>query len=175
MMTKEKIDWSEIGDMVCEILTVSLKGRRNLERDAKKMDATFEGFVAAAITQRVSEEVERLSKPKKAKAKSSSKESAKRTEIDQFRWMQGTFAAAYVLDTVGMLNPATKARLDSLEFPGVARWDQAVEQDFGINRTFVRSVYALCTEIKGPVDGVVFVLQGIGCPDVEERLTELLE
>ncbi len=170
MAKKDDIDWSGIGDLICEILTVSLKSRRNLEQEAKRMNGTFEGLVAAAITQRLSEVVQR----KKTKSKATVRKSAGETEAEQFQWMRGAFAAAYVLDTVGMLNPNAKATLNSLQFPGVARWDLAVEQDFGINRTFVRSVYSLCTELKEPVDGVVFILQGIGSPNVADRLAELL-
>lgn len=76
---------SEIGDMVCEILIVSLKGRRNLEREAENIGRTFEGFVAAAITQRVSEKVEGQSRPKKAKSESNSAKLAENEEIDQLQ------------------------------------------------------------------------------------------
>lgn len=93
---------------------------------------------------------------------------------DEERQFLGFMTAAYVLDATGHLHPEQKAKLDSLAYEGVPKWDVGVEQHYGINRTFIRSVYALCTEIKEPIDGVVFILQGIGCPDVEARLRDLL-
>lgn len=53
-----EIDWAEIGDNICEILTVSLRSRDRLEAEAKAMNGTFEGLVAAAITQIISEQIE---------------------------------------------------------------------------------------------------------------------
>jgi hypothetical protein len=86
----------------------------------------------------------------------------------------GFFAAAYVLDVAGMLDPAKKSRLDSLQVPGCPAWDQAVEQMYGISRTFVRSVYALCSELKSPEDSILFIIRGLGCPDYQSRLAEVL-
>lgn len=53
------------------------------------------------------------------------------------------------------------------------RRDVGIEKIYGINRTFVRSVYALCTELKEPLDAVIFILRGIGSPKIEESLREL--
>jgi hypothetical protein len=86
----------------------------------------------------------------------------------------GYFTAAYVLDVAGMLDPRKKTRLDSLEYPNCPRWDEAVEKTYGISRTFVRSIYALCTEINSPIAAVTFILRGLGCADFQERLQEVV-
>ena len=51
---------------------------------------------------------------------------------------------------------------------------EAVEDTYGINKTFVRSVYALCLELKGPPESALFILQGLGCHDPAERLLDIL-
>lgn len=58
MGKKIEIDWAAIGDNICEILTVSLRSRDRLEAEAKAMNGTFEGLVAAAITQIISKRIE---------------------------------------------------------------------------------------------------------------------
>lgn len=115
-----------------------------------------------------------MAKRKGAKPIAAEAADAANEELQQQEWLKGYLSAAYVLDVVGMLHPETKAKLDSLAYPGQASWDHAIEQEYGINRTFVRSVYALCTEIRSPADGVVFILQGIGAPDIVEHLSALL-
>jgi DNA-binding XRE family transcriptional regulator len=85
----------------------------------------------------------------------------------------GCFTAAYVLDAVGLLYPPTKAKLDSLRYPGCLAWDATVEEGYGITRPFVRGVYKLCSEFKDPIDSVQFILRGLGCPGYVDRLREL--
>jgi hypothetical protein len=50
----------ELGDLICEILTFCYSDahKSNLEKDARSMpgNPTFEQFVAAALTHRISEE-----------------------------------------------------------------------------------------------------------------------
>lgn len=115
-----------------------------------------------------------MAKRKGAKPDAAEVADAANEDLQQQRWLKGYLSAAYVLDVVGMLPPETKAKLDSLAYPGQASWDQAIEQEYGINRTLVRNVYALCTEIRSPADGLIFILQGIGAPDVAEHLSALL-
>jgi hypothetical protein len=86
----------------------------------------------------------------------------------------GYFTVAYVLDVAGLLDPRKKESLDSLQYPNCRTWDETVEGSYGINRTFVRSVYALCTEIQPPPLAVSFILRGLGCPDYQARLDEIL-
>lgn len=86
----------------------------------------------------------------------------------------GYFTVAYVLNAVGLLDPAKKKRLDSLKYPDCPSWNQAVEDAYGITLTFVRSVYGLCTEYRSPPESVCFILRGLGCPDYHERLEEVL-
>lgn len=86
----------------------------------------------------------------------------------------GYFTVAYVLDCGNMLNAEKRKRLDSLVFDGCPRWNEAVEEFYGINKTFVRNVYAHCTELKTPIEAVVFILRGLGCPEFETRLSEVL-
>lgn len=88
--------------------------------------------------------------------------------------MLGFLTVSYVLDAAGLLDPRRKAKLDSLSFPGVPSWDESVEGEFGINRTFVRSVYSLCTEVNSSIAAIVFILRGLDCPDYEARLVEVL-
>lgn len=95
-------------------------------------------------------------------------------EATEQRWLQGFLLAAYVLDAVEMLPPEKKEKLDSLELSGIPSWRKAVEEDYGINRTFVRNVYGFCTEIKQPADAIVFILQGIGAPDVVQSVSQVL-
>ena len=86
----------------------------------------------------------------------------------------GNITAAYILEAVGLLAPHTKQVLDSLNSPGSSTWEEAVEDTYGINKTFVRSVYALCLELKGPPESALFILQGLGCHDPAERLLDIL-
>ena len=117
-----------------------------------------------------------------AKRKAAKKSASSRTRKTKVRdddriteeKLLGYFTAAYVLDVAGLLDPAKKAKLDSLVYPGCERWDVAVEGGFGITRTFVRSVYSLCTEINSPLAAVTFILRGLGCPDYEARVAEVV-
>lgn len=86
----------------------------------------------------------------------------------------GYFTVAYVLDTAGILDPQQRERLDSLKYPGCPTWDKAVEDEWGITRTFVRSVLTLCTEIKPLPAAVLFILRGLGCPEYQERMKDVL-
>ena len=82
----------------------------------------------------------------------------------------GCFTVAYILDAVGLLDAEQKQKLDSLRYPNCPSWDAAVESSYGINRTFVRSVYAHCTEIQSPPMAIGFILRGLGCPEYEAHL-----
>lgn len=80
-----------------------------------------------------------MTKRKSAKATSAASADSQSRELQEQQWLKGCLSAAYVLDTVGMLHPEKKAKLDSLVFPDQPSWDQAIENEYGINRTFVRS------------------------------------
>ncbi len=52
-------DWAQIGDLICSILTESLKKRDVLANVAQQeFNSGFENLVAASITQLVREQVE---------------------------------------------------------------------------------------------------------------------
>ncbi len=55
---KQSIDWSRIGDEVCEILSVTRDYPNGLVEFAREQSVPYESVVAAAITQRISELVE---------------------------------------------------------------------------------------------------------------------
>lgn len=114
---------------------------------------------------------------KKSAKKGSPKKSAKLAEDQEITpdKLLGYFTVAYVLDAAGMLDPLKRKRLDSLQFPDCPSWEEAVEQEWGITRTFVRSVLALCTEIKPLPAAMLFILRGLGCPDYQARLHEVME
>jgi hypothetical protein len=84
---------------------------------------------------------------------------------------------AYIGKAVGLLDPGKEAKLDELfrqqsELP----WPEYVEQGMGIDATFIRSIYALCTERNSPGAAIGFILRGLGCPtkDVDQRIREML-
>lgn len=62
-------DDSEIGDLVCEILTISLANRKKFDKEAAKLGGTFEGFVAAATVQQIKEYLEKKVKARKPKSR----------------------------------------------------------------------------------------------------------
>ncbi len=111
---------------------------------------------------------------KKKPARGSKPKSDQNTDAITDEKLLGYFTAAYVLDAVGLLEPTKKKRLDSLAFPNCPRWDECVEGTFRISRTFVRSVYGLCTEHRSPPEAVSFILRGLGCPEYQQRLEEVL-
>jgi hypothetical protein len=50
-----------------------------------------------------------------------------------------------------------------------------VEETFGIDPTFVKTVYKLCLERgKTEAQAINFMLRGFGCPEPEERMIEVL-
>ena len=116
-----------------------------------------------------------IAKKKKAAQSKMPRQTSRDSDADAItEKLLGYFTAAYVLDAAGMLDKGKLARLNSLAYPNCPRWDQAVEAAYGISRTFVRSVYALCTEINSPAAAVIFILRGLGCPDFQERLNEVV-
>ncbi len=59
-MTTNKDAHRDLGDRICEVLTFcySTEHQGSLQKEATKMGATFEQFVAAALTQMISERFE---------------------------------------------------------------------------------------------------------------------
>ena len=57
--SKPMVDWSKVGDRVCEVLTLAYgKSDSSMREEAKKLGITYERFIAAAITQIVQSEIE---------------------------------------------------------------------------------------------------------------------
>ena len=57
-MKRKPVDWGKIGDMTCELISVSLNKRSLLEAAARERGTTFESLIAAAIVQMIREELE---------------------------------------------------------------------------------------------------------------------
>jgi hypothetical protein len=51
-------------------------------------------------------------------------------------------------------------------------WRVYIEKRLHIDPTFIRSVYALCTERMSRKDSFLFLLRGLGCPDTDGLRTE---
>lgn len=116
-----------------------------------------------------------MAKKKRAKSASAQTTTDEKTD-DAFTEdkLLGYFTVAYVLDAAGMLDSAKKSKLDSLVFEGCPTWDTSVEECYGISRTLVRNIYAVCTEVKTPAEAISFVLRGLECPDYKQRLQEVI-
>ena len=91
---------------------------------------------------------------------------------DKLFWF---FATAYILHATGLLAEGKEERLDSIEAYGWGNWRDYVKQALEVDVGFIRSVYALCTEFKSRQKAIGFILRGLGCPSVNERLAEHLE
>ena len=114
-----------------------------------------------------------MAKKKRSKNASTRATSSNADDAITENKLLGYFTVAYVLDAAGMLDPGKKAKLDSLVFDGCPTWDKAVEESYGITRTLVRNIYAVCTEVKTPTEAIGFILRGLECPNYRERLKEV--
>jgi hypothetical protein len=87
--------------------------------------------------------------------------------------MVGAILSAYVFDAIGHLSPHRRqlVELMSQEDPD---WPFVIESAYGINRTLIRSVYALWTEHFSSAEAVLFLLRGLDCPG-GKALEELVE
>lgn len=84
-------------------------------------------------------------------------------------------AAAYLMDTVGLLDKDKAAKLASFEAAdGQQTWQEHVRSSLHVDDDFVKRVYALCRKRQDEAQSLDFILRGLGCPCVEERLGELL-
>ena len=84
-------------------------------------------------------------------------------------------ATAYVLRVVGLLRPDKEDKLNSLSTGWEDNWQDHVRTQLGINDTFIRNLYGLCSEFKTAVQAVSFILRGFGCPSTDARLSEFTE
>lgn len=116
---------------------------------------------------------QRLSPPAKSRPSSRDAGSTDDEAITPAKLL-GYLTAAYVLNAAGLLDPRKRERLDSLTFPGVEQWDVVVERSYEINMAFVRQVFTQCRKLKSEMDSVLFILRGLGCPDCNTRLKEVL-
>lgn len=103
-------------------------------------------------------------------AKKKRESGSRLSEEEQFRWLMAT---AYVLSCVGLLNSETRMKLDSLDELGAGNWRQLTAAELGVGESFIRSVYALCTEFKDSGQAIGFILRGFGCPNVDMFLRQL--
>jgi len=91
---------------------------------------------------------------------------------EQIFWM---IATAYIGKCLGLLDPATKSKLDAMFLGKPRNWTEQVEAALGINPLFVEAIYALCIERNGKGAAIGFILRGLGCPpdEVDARVREL--
>jgi hypothetical protein len=85
--------------------------------------------------------------------------------------------AAYVADSVGLLNPNKAAKLSSFEAEvGTKTWQEHARQWLNVEDEFIKSVYALCRKCgRTELQSLGFILRGLGCESAEERLQEVFE
>lgn len=92
---------------------------------------------------------------------------------EQIFWF---LTAAYIGHAVELIDPKMEARLDGLfQKQNVKSWRKQVEEGLGIDSTFIRSIYALCTERNSADAAIGFILRGLGCPngEVDARIREM--
>ena len=94
------------------------------------------------------------------------------TDEQKFFWFMTT---AYVLSAIGLLDQEKEQKLDSLDEYGAGNWKECARGSLGVDAKFIRSVYALCSEYRDRQQSIGFILRGLGCPCVEERLAEFSE
>lgn len=116
----------------------------------------------------------RGSSRKTASARNATASELRDVELEHATTILGTFTTAYVLDIAGILDPAAEQWLDTIPLTKGSTWRESVEDFYGINSTFVRTIYAHCTEIRDKAFAIRFILCGLGCPDAQERLREFL-
>jgi len=75
-----------------------------------------------------------------------------------------------------MLDNDKKLKLAHLAEQGglTESWQKDVANEFGITRTFVKSVIKACQKCMSDEEGICFVLRGLGCPNAESRVTDLV-
>lgn len=95
-----------------------------------------------------------------------------KAEKEEFFWI---LAAAYLMDTVGLLDKDKAAKLASLEAQaGPESWQEQVRSSLEMDDDFVKQIVALFEKReKDKVQSLVFILRGLGCPCAEQRLMEL--
>ena len=79
-------------------------------------------------------------------------------------------AAHYVASVVGLLRPEKEQKLDALS----EGWKVHVKEELGVDSSFVRSVYALCTEWKTRAQALSFILRGFGCTEADSVVADML-
>ena len=85
-------------------------------------------------------------------------------------------ATAYVADVLGVLDPVKAAKLASFEAAaGTQTWQEHVREALDVDDAFVRRVVEACrARGKDETQSIGFLLRGLGCPDAEERMREVL-
>ena len=78
---------------------------------------------------------------------------------------------AFILRGAGLLAEGKEDKLNVLN----ANWLQIVKINLGVDESFIKEVYTLCTEYKDRNQSVAFILNGFGCPCVEQRMSEFSE
>ncbi len=83
-------------------------------------------------------------------------------------------ACNYVAWALGLLDKAKEEQLDATNEAGRPTWREHVESQLQIDRTFIRSVYALCSERMDEGRSLAFVLRGAGGDRAEKRFLECM-
>lgn len=95
------------------------------------------------------------------------------SDDEKIRWY---LIAAFIADLAGFLNEDKDLKLASLtvEFAGGAPWRAIVAQELGVDSETVGHIYSACRNGMNPASAMTFVLRGLGCPDPEARLSEVV-
>src|SRR5436190_603676 len=80
----------------------------------------------------------------------------------------------YVAWVLNLLNEDQLVQLDGLDRPGQPGWKAHVEAQMHIDRTFVRSVYALAAERMDDDKALAFLLRGLGGEEAEVKFVEVM-
>lgn len=92
---------------------------------------------------------------------------------ERIRWC---FVAAYIADAVGLLDQDKQIEFTHLaeQHAGEATWHDVVEQDLGIKKSLIASIFKNCRKCMGIGGSLCFILRGLGCPYPEARLREVV-
>jgi hypothetical protein len=98
----------------------------------------------------------------------------KHDDYDKFFWF---FTTAYLADCVDLLDRTKKLKLAHIgeQYCGEKTWQELVEENIGVDPTFVKTVSKLCLERgKTEAQAINFMLRGFGCPEPEKMMIDVL-
>ncbi len=95
------------------------------------------------------------------------------SDEEKIRWY---LIAAFIADLAGLLDDKKEQKLTYLtaQFGADEPWRAVVLRDLGLDESFVGRVYSVCRTGMPRSWAMCFVLRGLGCPDPEARLREVV-